>query len=192
VAVFEELIGRLDGFEADWSDVGPTAALVVALAAGITGEAARRSAESWDEGAGAMAQATALRRRALRLAREDLAAHLAASDALDAARETRPEGAAGDGLLASALALAADLPLAIAEVAADAAQLAAAVAEAGEPDVRADAAGAALLAAGAACAASHLIEVNLATAPDDERLVRATELRAAADAASERGRLASA
>jgi formiminotetrahydrofolate cyclodeaminase len=154
----------------------------------VTGEAARRSADGWEDGAGVIAQASALRRRALRLARDDLEAHAAARDALDAAVGGDRERAGGNGLLATALARAADLPLAIAEVAADTAELAAVVADDGERDVSADAAGAAQLAAGAAGAAAHLIEVNLSTVPDDERLTRARELRLAADAASDRGR----
>jgi formiminotetrahydrofolate cyclodeaminase len=77
-------------------------------------------------------------------------------------------------------------------VAADAAALAAMVAADGSSDSRADSAGAALLAASAVSAAALLIEVNLATAKDDERLARAGELRVAADAAAERARAASA
>jgi hypothetical protein len=65
------------------------------------------------------------------------------------------------------------------------------VAERGATELRADAAGAAVLSAGAVGAATHLIEVNLSTAPGDERLGRASELRVAADAFGERSRVAS-
>ncbi len=70
------------------------------------------------------------------------------------------------------------------------AALAALVAEDGNPDMRGDAAGAALLAGAAVGAAAQLIEVNLSTAPEDERLTRVGELRGAVDAAAERARAA--
>jgi formiminotetrahydrofolate cyclodeaminase len=174
-----------------WSAIGPTTSQVVALSASVVGEAARRSIDVWSEAPGAIAQAVALRRRAIRLAREDQEAHLVASEALDAATERR-EQAPGAHALGTVLGRAADLPLEIAEVAADAAALAALVTEDGSPHSRADSAGAAVLAASAVSAATLLIEVNLATAKDDERLVRARELRVAADAAAERARAVSA
>jgi formiminotetrahydrofolate cyclodeaminase len=177
--------------ETAWSAIGPTTALVVALSAGVVGEAAHQSVDVWGEATGAVAQAEAIRRRAIRLAHEDREAHLIASEALDAAKQSQ-ERTPGGQPLATALAQAAELPLEIAETAADAAALAALVAEDGSSDSRADSAGAAVLAASAVSAAAHLIEVNLATAKDDERLVRAGELRVAADAAAERARAASA
>jgi hypothetical protein len=60
--------------------------------------------------------------------------------------------------------------------------LAAEAAERADGSARADAAAAACLAAGAAQAARRLVEVNLATGPDDDRLVRAGR---AADGAAE-------
>ncbi|HET9121539.1 MAG TPA: cyclodeaminase/cyclohydrolase family protein [Solirubrobacterales bacterium] len=176
---------------AERSGIGPVAALVVALAAGVVREAARRSDGEWDEASGASAQAGALRNHAVRLAREDLDAHVAASGALRAALERGEGRTAGDAPLAPALARAADLPLEIAEVAVDLAELAALTAEHGTSDLRADAAGAAQLAAGAVAAAEHLIAVNLATGPGDERVARVGQLRVAADAASDRARNAS-
>ena len=184
----------IEGLEDDpgWSKVGPITGLVVALAAGVVSEAARSSDGPWEEAHGVGAQAAALHRRAIRFAREDADAHLIASDALGAAVTAAGERAAGDPPLAAALARAADLPLEIAEVAADVAELAAQVAENGDADRRADAAGAAALAAGAVAAAAHLIDINLSTTPDDERIARAHQLRIAADAASDRGLAASA
>ena len=189
--VSDSLIESLDDGSA-WTDIGPVAALVVALAAGVTGEAARRSTDTWVGASAALAQATALRRRAIRLAREDREAHLTASEALEAARQDQGGPARGGTPLAAALARAADLPLEIAEAATDAAALAALVAEEGIPDQRADAAGAALLAAGAVAAEAELIAVNLSTSKDDERLIRVDELRITADAAAERARAAGA
>src|SRR5262249_462240 len=126
------------------AEIGPVAALSVALAAGVIGEAARLSAAGWDDAAGVVAQAAALRRRAIRLAREDRAAHLVATGARAEAR--RDEHARGGTPLATALTRAADLPLEIAEAATDVAALAALVAEEGSPDRSGDATGAALLA----------------------------------------------
>src|SRR2546423_1260389 len=88
--------------------------------------------------------------------------------------------------LGDALALAADLPLRIVEVATDAAELGAIAAEQGSAAVRPDAVGACLLAAAAAAAAAHLVDVNLATRPADERIAPAGEHVALARAASER------
>jgi formiminotetrahydrofolate cyclodeaminase len=67
------------------------------------------------------------------------------------------------------MAEAAWVPLELARVATDVAVLATETARHCDPDVRADAAAAASLAAGAARAAAHLVEVNLAVAPDDAR-----------------------
>ena len=81
------------------------------------------------------------------------------------------------------LELAAELPLAIAEAAADVAELALLAAEEGDPRARADAVVAAALAEGAVAGAVELVERNLATRAGDERSRRATEaLRAAARA----------
>ena len=179
-----DLIEMVDVEDRSWANVGPTAAIVAALAAGVVAEAARRSTDVWDEAAGAAAQAAALRRRAIGVARDDREAHLAARAALE---EARAGGSVlGDGTLAVTLARAADLPLEIASAGADAAELGAVVTEHCAADMKADAAGAAALAAGAVEAATELIEVNLSTGPDDERLRRALELRAAAEAASDR------
>jgi methenyltetrahydrofolate cyclohydrolase len=163
---------------------GPAAALTAAAAAALVAMAARYSRGCWDEASTTVAQAESLRRRATKLALE-------AADALDeflAARETpvdpRPE--ARDFHLGRMLARAADVPLTISETACDVALLAQHVADRGEPDVRADAAAAALLAHAATRAAAHLVEVNLAAASDDERVTRARMLAAAAGDAAAR------
>jgi formiminotetrahydrofolate cyclodeaminase len=78
------------------------------------------------------------------------------------------------------------VPLSIAATACDVAMLAAEVAARCNGDVRADAASGALLAHGAARAAAHLVEVNLAMGAEDPRVARAHALaRAAGAAASE-------
>jgi formiminotetrahydrofolate cyclodeaminase len=75
-----------------------------------------------------------------------------------------------DARLGSDLALAAYTPLSIAEVAADAAELAAVLAAGANPEVRADAVVAACLAEAAARGAAHLVRINLGVSPDDERI----------------------
>jgi formiminotetrahydrofolate cyclodeaminase len=161
---------------------GSAAAVVTAAAAALTAMGARSSRGAWADAGAAVAQAESLRARAARLARED-------ADALDAflaARatvEARPE--ARDFRLGQALFNAADVPLAIAGTACDVALLAAHVAENCQDDVRADAASAAVLAHGAARAAAHLVEVNLATAEGDARVTSARDLVRAAGAAAD-------
>jgi methenyltetrahydrofolate cyclohydrolase len=162
---------------------GPAAALTTAAAASLVAMAARYSRGAWPEATTTVAQAEALRRRATELAAEAAAA----LDEFLAARETpidpRPE--ARDFHLGRTLARAADAPLAISETACDVAMLAQVVADRGEPDVRADAAAAAMLAHAAARAAAHLVEVNLAASTGDERVARAHDLASTAAAAAE-------
>jgi formiminotetrahydrofolate cyclodeaminase len=162
---------------------GPAAALVTAVASALAAMAARCSSGSWAEAAGAIAQADSLRARSSRLAQEDAEAVELVFAARAADAEQRPESR--DFRLGQALGRAADVPLAIAEAACDVAQLAAHVTDHCQGDVRADAASAAVLAHGAARAAAHLVEVNLATAEGDPRVARARNLVRAAGAAAD-------
>ena len=147
---------------------GVSASLVAALIVKVTARS-----EGWAAAEGARAQALELRDRLLALAGQDARAYERALTAL----ESRDEN------LHRALARAAEVPLAIAETAADVAFLAAECAERADGAERADASAAAALAAGAARAAARLVEVNLATLQDDERLARAERAaEAAADA----------
>jgi formiminotetrahydrofolate cyclodeaminase len=91
----------------------------------------------------------------------------------------------GDRDLEQKLERAAALPLEIAELGADTAELAEAAGEHCDGAFRADAAAAAALAAGGAGAAAHLVRVNLAVREGDERLARA---RASEQAAAEAAR----
>src|SRR5215211_6948440 len=104
------------GETATWPGAGAGAGLVVALAAGLIEGAARRSSESWDGAGGAIAQATSLRLRALRLAGENAEAHIEAGGALATASRAKPqrEQEIADIQLGAALAVAAELPLEIA------------------------------------------------------------------------------
>jgi formiminotetrahydrofolate cyclodeaminase len=192
----DELLGArvddlLDAIAADTHGPGggSVAAIVVALAAALLSMAARLSHEDWPEAGGAIAQAERLRRRAGPLAARDARAFREAIRALGG--ETRSESGAQTLELGSALARAAEIPLSIAETAADVATLAAEVAQRAKPDVRPDAAAAAVLAEAAARAAAHLVEVNLGATTEDER-VRGARILAQMAADSARIALAAA
>ena len=146
---------------------GPATAQAGAAAASVVAAAARASGDP----TGA-SQAEALAGRLRRLAEED-------AEALEAARaafpETEPETSdpRRDFAFAKVLDRAAAAPLAIAEACADVAILARALADHVDPALGPDLEAAARLAGGAAKAAAHLVEVNLAVGEDDERLRRA-------------------
>ena len=155
---------------------GSAAALATTMASGLVRLVARVS-HDWDEAPGIAAQAAALGDRSLALADDD---HRAYAQALEQLRA--PER---DAALGRALRRAAEIPLRIAETAADVAALAALAARDGEHSVRGDAWAAATLAEAAAVAAARLVHVNLATRPDDELFTRADLAAQAATAARE-------
>jgi formiminotetrahydrofolate cyclodeaminase len=153
---------------------GSVAAIAGALAASLVAMAARFSTDEWQDAAGAVAQAEALRARLLPLADEDANAYENFLLARRMSREVEPE--LRDAAIGDALSRAADVPLAIAEAAHDVATLAAEAADRGNPNLRGDAATAALLAEAAVRASANLVEINLATREGDERIARAREL----------------
>lgn len=150
---------------------GSTAAVVLALSAGLAGMAARASCDAWEGAPGAIAQADALRARVMPLAEADAKVYAEALETLRSRDELDP--GERDEVIRGALSRAAEVPLAIAEAGSDVAELAAAIGELGNEEVRGDAAAAAVLAAAAARAAANLVEINLAAARDDERVARA-------------------
>ena len=164
---------------------GSVAALVGALAAAVV-EMAARASTGWTEAGAVVAQAAALRRRLEELAPANDEAYEHAIAALGAPTGRSQEQR--DWMLSSSLDRAAALPLAVAEAASCVAELASVVADAGDPQWRADAAAAAMLALGATRAAAHLVEVNLAVGERDERRVLATKLVRDAAAVAERFR----
>ena len=164
-----ELISAVDAVPAS----GWVAGVSAAFAAALVAKAAARS-EGWSDSAGARAQAVDLRDRLLALATQDAKAYESALGALD----RRDPG------LARALDTAAEVPLALAEAAADVALLAADATERADGASRADAAAAAALAAGAARAAAKLVAINLSTQPGDERIAAAGRAVEAADDAA--------
>jgi formiminotetrahydrofolate cyclodeaminase len=150
---------------------GFAAAVAIAMGAANVTMAARLS-HDWPEGRGAAAQAETLRKRVMELASRNAEAYASALAALKGKEEkyrTRDE------TLGDALARAADVPLEIGDAATAVAALAAEVAERGHPRYCADCAVAASLAVAGARAAATLVEVNLGTTGDDERVARARE-----------------
>lgn len=151
---------------------GSVAALTAALAAAISECVARLSTSSAGDADRARAKATELRERLVLLADANAAAYEEATKSLG---RDASDDALRDARLGSDLALAAYTPLSIAEVAADAAELAAILAVGASPEVRADAVVAACLAEGASRGCAHLVRINLGMAPDDERIGIAQE-----------------
>ena len=153
---------------------GSVAAIVTAFAASLTAMAARFATEEWEDAPGAVAQAEALRARVLPLAEEDARAYESFLLARRMSEDFDPQ--VRNAAIGEALSRAADVPLAIAEAALDVASLAAELAERGNPNLRGEAASAALLAEAAVRATANLVEINLSTREGDERIERAREL----------------
>ena len=142
---------------------GAVSALVVALAAGLT-EMAARFAPGEEAAA---ARAAELRAEATPLADEDATAY----ERYLRERELDP---------------IVEVPLRVAELAAETAELAARLAAGGNPNLRGDAATGAALAAAAAASCALLVGINLEGSPDDERVARAAALAEAAAASAAR------
>jgi formiminotetrahydrofolate cyclodeaminase len=175
--MFEKtLTGFLDevGAKTSAPGGGAVAAVAVSLAAALAEMAAQFSGKQWDRAEEAVTRARELRTRALPLAEAD-------AEAYQAVIETR-----GTPAYEEALSRAADVPLAIAQAAAEVGELAAELAARGNPNLRGDAATSALLAEAAARAAANLVKINLAGKNGDERIARARDLASAAGAAAKR------
>ena len=159
---------------------GAVAAATTASASGLIAMTARRGGRGEDS-LGAAGQGEVLRRRATELIDECATAFERAVAVLDGAREAHTTSSEQrDWRLGEALRRAADAPLAVAEVAADTAALATAVATSCDESVRPDAVSACLLAEAAAAIAAHLVAINLAVEADVALRTRAQELSAAA------------
>jgi formiminotetrahydrofolate cyclodeaminase len=185
------LVGELEE-TSTWPEAGGLAGLVTALVAELLASLARDATDTWDDAGGAIAQASALRQRSIRLGRENAEAYAAARTALVAVSEHGCGDALDDARLGTLLTRAAEVPLMICETATDATTLAAMVAERVAPAARANAACGAALGVGAVTAAAHLVEINLSMRPNDQRVTRARELVELAREASERALAASA
>jgi formiminotetrahydrofolate cyclodeaminase len=157
---------------------GTSAAVTLALGAALVEMSALLTGAT-----GGAARAAELRQRAMELAEEELSSY---APVLEARRLPRDDPSRS-ARVEEALREASRTPLAIAEGAADAAALGAAVALASEASVRGDAVTGTVLAEAACVAAAGLVEVNLArqsSAPELQRARAAREraARARADA----------
>ncbi len=179
---FEELLDTIAA-ETPAPGGGSVAAFVTEMAASLAAMAAR-FAHDWDGAAGAVAQAETLRHRAAPLATEDAVAYENVLTAMRMPEELESE--VRNTLIGETLSRAADIPLLIAETAADVAELASEIAVRGNPNLRGDAAAASLLAASAARVAANLVEINLSTVEGEERVERARTLVAGAEKAAKR------
>jgi methenyltetrahydrofolate cyclohydrolase len=155
---------------------GTSAALAFALGAALVEMAARLAGDT-----GAASRACDLRAQALELAERELSSY---APVLEAGRLPR-EDPARAVRLGDALLEASRTPLAIAEGAAEAAELGAAVARASSPSVRGDAVTGVLIAEAAAAAAATLVEINLERQPAAPELERAGRARERASRARE-------
>ena len=161
---------------------GGAAAVTGAMAAGLVAMAARFSARQLPEAGDLASRADELRRRVADLADLDAQAYTAVLEALRLPREA---GQRREALLGAAL-----VPLEIAEIGAEVAQLAARVAEAGNPNLRGDAVTGAVLAAASARSAACLVDINVDLGGLDPELSRraARAVRTATDADASAGR----
>lgn len=162
---------------------GSAAAAVAAIAASLVVMVGRGSPD-WAAGADVAASAAVLRDRLLALGGEDVEAVAA----LLAASRASPHSVPGDGEseLVRALLRASQVPLEIAESAADVAVLAAAAAHEGKPPMRADAEAAAVLAAAATQVAASIVSGNVSAFPPGSAREEMPRLLEAARLAAER------
>ena len=136
---------------------GGGASAAVALAAALSGMAARLSADHLAETETLVGTAEELRGRVMPLARANAAAY---GRVLDAYRIPRSDEKGRRRTVREALSEAADVPLSIAEIGAEVSGIAARLAEEGNPNLRGDAVTAAALAGAGVRAAITLVEIN--------------------------------
>ena len=146
---------------------GAVAAVALSLAAGLTAMAARFAADDWERRAEVVGRAEELRARAEPLADAD-------ADAYGAFMVERTAETV-DQIVA--------IPFELGEIAAEVAELAASVANEGNPNVSGDAAAGAVLAAAVASIAARLVEINAEKSDDRTREARSQAARAARAAA---------
>lgn len=152
---------------------GGAAAVTVATGAALAGMSARLAVGHLDAAPQLAERADVLRGRAEPLADADATAYRAV---LAAYRLPRDDGEARRARIRTTLIEAADVPLTIAELGCEVAEVALGLAESGNPNLLGDALTAALLASAAARSAATLAELNLAGVDDPERSRRAAQL----------------
>ena len=162
---------------------GAAAAVGVALAAALAAMVARFSADQSREALHVTQQADGLRMKAADLAQADGAAY----EGVISARRNARAAADRRQQVRAAFSAAADVPCEIARVGAAAAELAAWLAEHGNPNLRGDAVTAALLAEAGVRAAAELVALNLSAATIvDGRAGESSEMVGLASAAARR------
>jgi formiminotetrahydrofolate cyclodeaminase len=154
------------------------------MAAGLVAKVARASDGYWEESGGVIGQAETFRARVAPLAQADADAYHEALFALRGREELTERYR--DQQLRAALERSAEIPIQIAESGCDLACLAALLVENGNPEVRADAAAASILAESGTRVAAKLVETNLGATGDDPRVRHVRSLVAIAVDASER------
>jgi formiminotetrahydrofolate cyclodeaminase len=150
---------------------GSSSAWACALGAGLVEMAAAFAKQEAVRG-----RAAELRGRALELAERDLHSYVPVLEA----QRLPSEDAQRAARLDAARSEAAQAPLAVAEAAAEVAELGAELARDGNPSLEGDAITGTLLAEAAARAAAELVDINLEERPDDERRATARDLAARA------------
>ena len=147
---------------------GTSAAVAAGLAAALVEMAAQLAGDTT-----AASRAGELRGHVLELAEQDLSSYAAVFDAMRLPRDDPSRS----GRVEEALLEASRPPTAIAECAAEVAELGAEVCRATSPHVRGDALTGALLAEAAAAAAATLVQINLERQPAAPELGRAKAAR---------------
>jgi formiminotetrahydrofolate cyclodeaminase len=164
---------------------GAAAAVTVAMAAGLVAMAARFSGDQLEHAEEVAAEAEALRLRVAPLAQADADAYGKVLEALALPRESSAERRQlREETIRRALEGAADVPLTVAEIGANVAELAETVARSGNPNLRGDAVTAGLLAAAGVRSTARLVAINVGDR--DERTVRAERLAGKAAEAARR------
>jgi methenyltetrahydrofolate cyclohydrolase len=162
---------------------GAAAATAVAMAAGLVGMSARLSHDKLDESAALAARADALRARAAPLAQADARAYGRVLEAYRMPKSEDPRARREE--IANALSAAAEIPLEVAEIAAEVASLGVGLAENGNANLKGDSIAATLLAEAGARSAAVLVAINLRD-NQDHRRERAEKLATSASAAARR------
>jgi methenyltetrahydrofolate cyclohydrolase len=181
-APLSEFIETLSGESAPGG--GSAAAVTVAMAAGLVVMVGRVSTDHWQEAGGAVGQAETFLARVGPLVQSSAEAYKDAMALLHRREEIAERYR--DQTLREALERAAEIPMRIAEAGSDLACLAALLVQNGNPEVRADAAAACVLAEGGTRAAAKLVETNLGATEGDPRVRHVRTLVAVAAEACER------
>lgn len=154
---------------------GGAAAVTASLAAGLAGMSARLSSGYLTDAAGLAERADSLRERLSPLARADAEAYGRVLTAL----RLPPDDPGRREAVDQALGGAADVPLAVAELARDAAEISARLAQEGNPNLRGDALTSVYLAEAAVRSAADLVRLNVEmthSGDGEDRNARASHL----------------